>query len=228
MISCNYLNDFWWLFVIKSPVWVALGLIGGMPDWRCKDRGQEWAHSLVKRVIQEKSKGERRGLNPVLRAPHVCKKVNWSAMQISWVRREAAIQNPKMGNSIVDVCIIGVAQRARGFDAVVEVESWLLRSLPLLYSRLQCTKISNFLFHLYKQQIQKCMFTHNSLKSLKRTGSWSIALDQGPAIPGESSPYLQGSNSSKIHWNDFLQCHTTGNDCLQCRPSQMLALRLGR
>jgi hypothetical protein len=39
------------------------------------------------------------------------------------VRREAAIQNPKMGNSIVDVCIIGVAQRARGFDAVVEVES---------------------------------------------------------------------------------------------------------
>jgi hypothetical protein len=82
-----------------------------------------------------------------------------------WVRREAPIQNPKVGNSIVDVCIIGVAQRARGFDAVVEVESSV--HCLLFYSRLQYTKM----LKLYKQKIQKCMFTHNGLKSLKRTGS---------------------------------------------------------
>ena len=193
MISRNYLNDFWWLFVIKSPGWVALGLIGGMPDWHSKDRGQEWAHSLVKRVIQEKSKGGRRGLNSVLWAPHLCKNVNWSAMR--WVHREAPIQNPKVGNSIVDVCIIGVAQGARGFDADVEVESCILCLCFIVGCNIQ--KCSNFPFHLYKQKIQKCMFTHNGLKSLKRTGSWRIAFDQGPAIPGESSPYPQGSNSSK-------------------------------
>ena len=58
-----------------------------------------------------------------------------------WVRREAPIQNPKVGNSIVDVCIIGVAQteRARGFDAVVEVESSV--HCLLFYSRLQYTKM---------------------------------------------------------------------------------------
>ena len=55
---------------------VHFGLVGGMPDWHSKDSGQEWAHSLVKRVIQEKCKDGRRGLNSVLRAPHFCKKVN--------------------------------------------------------------------------------------------------------------------------------------------------------
>jgi len=84
-----------------------------------------------------------------------------------WVRREAAIQNPKVGNSIVDVCIIGVAQRARGFDAVVEVESSVLFLCFIVGCNIQ--KCSNFPFHLYKQQIQKCMFTNNGLKNLKRT-----------------------------------------------------------
>jgi hypothetical protein len=60
-------------------------------------------------------------------------------MQISWVRREAAIQNPKVGNSIVEVRIIGVAQRARGFDAVVEVKSSV--HCLLFYNRLQYSKM---------------------------------------------------------------------------------------
>jgi hypothetical protein len=65
--------------------------------------------------------------------------------------------------------IIGVAQRALGFDAVVEVESCILCLCFIVGCNIQ--KCSSFPFHLYKQQIQKCMFTHNGLKRLKHTGS---------------------------------------------------------
>jgi hypothetical protein len=69
-----------------------------------------------------------------------------------WVLREAPIQKQKVGNSIVDVCIIGVAQRARGFDAVVEVESSV--HCLLFDGRLQHTKMLKLSIPMLQHQLE--------------------------------------------------------------------------
>ena len=98
-----------------------------------------------------------------------------------WVRREAPIQNPKVGNSIVDVCIIGVAQRARGFDAAVEVESFVLclcfivgcniRTTKMLKLSIPPVQTTDSEMHVHTERPQK-FETHRSMKH--RSGSRSF------------------------------------------------------
>ena len=82
-----------------------------MPDLHSKHRGQVRADRHIKSVVEEKFKRWGAGLRPVLRCPSWRKKVDITAMLS--VLRPAAVHNPRVGDSIVQVWIVLVVKRAR-------------------------------------------------------------------------------------------------------------------
>ncbi len=68
------------------------------------------ANCHVKSVIEEKFKQWRAGLHPVLWSPNRGEKVKQTA--IPRVLRQASIQYPQVSDSIVQIRVVDVAQRA--------------------------------------------------------------------------------------------------------------------
>ena len=90
-----------------------------MPDLNSKDRGKAKADFHVKSVIEEKSKRWRAGPTQYFSASAAQKNVYSTVTLI--VHRQATVHNQQVIDSIVQVWIVVVAQRARlegQFDSV--------------------------------------------------------------------------------------------------------------